>query len=90
MPSRWRKASSTSTNCSARRCKPIAGETLGTLVDVLETGANDVYVVDSPRYGEVLIPVLDEVVIKTDIAAGLLIVHLPEGLLPGAPDNDAS
>ena len=58
------------------------GETLGTLVDVLETGANDVYVVDSPQYGEVLIPVLDEVVVNTDVTAGIVVVHLPEGLLP--------
>ncbi len=67
-----------------------AGETLGTLVDVLETGANDVYVIDSPQYGEVLIPVLDDVVINTDVAAGILVVHLPEGLLPASPENGAS
>jgi 16S rRNA processing protein RimM len=59
------------------------GETLGVITDVLETGANDVYIIDSPAYGEVLIPVTDETIIKTDIEAGIVIVQLPEGLLPG-------
>jgi 16S rRNA processing protein RimM len=61
-----------------------AGQTIGTLTEVLETGANDVYIVQSPRYGEVLIPVTDETIVKTDIDAGKVIVKLPEGLLPGA------
>jgi len=58
------------------------GETLGTISEVIETGANDVYVVDSPRYGEVLIPVTEETVLETNIAAGIVIVRLPEGLIP--------
>lgn len=59
------------------------GVTLGQIIDVLETGANDVYVVDSPQYGEVLIPVTDETIIKTDVESGEMIVRLPDGLLPG-------
>jgi 16S rRNA processing protein RimM len=58
------------------------GEILGQLTEVLETGANDVYIVDSPEYGEVLIPVTPETIIKTDIEAGVVIVKLPEGLIP--------
>lgn len=58
------------------------GSTLGTLVEVLETSANDVYIVDSPTYGEVLVPVTDETIINTDIDAGVVTVRLPEGLLP--------
>jgi 16S rRNA processing protein RimM len=64
------------------RVETEAGETLGTLVEVLETGANDVYIVDSPRYGEVLIPVIPDAIIKTDVQAGVVVVRLPEGLLP--------
>ena len=64
------------------------GETLGTLVEVLETGANDVYIVESPRYGEVLVPVTDETIIKTDVQAGVVIVKLPEGLLPDVSENE--
>ncbi len=56
--------------------------TLGTLTDVLETGANDVYVVDSPTYGEVLIPVTDETILRTDIGEGVVVVNPPDGLLP--------
>ncbi len=58
------------------------GEMLGKLVEVLETGANDVYIIDSPRYGEVLIPAIDQTILKTDIDAGVMTVRLPEGLLP--------
>lgn len=62
---------------------------LGTLTDVIETGANDVYVVDSPQYGEVLIPVTPETIVKTDIDAKLLTVNLPEGLLPDQASSDS-
>ena len=57
------------------------GEEIGTLSEVLETGANDVYVVDSPKHGELLIPVLENVVLKTDIAGGQIVVKLPDGLI---------
>jgi 16S rRNA processing protein RimM len=58
------------------------GETLGTLVDVMETGANDVYVVESDEYGEVLIPATEHTVLNTDAQARCITVRLPEGLLP--------
>ncbi len=62
--------------------KTVEGETLGALTEVLETGANDVYIVDSPQYGEVLIPATPETIIQTDISGGVVIVKLPDGLLP--------
>lgn len=65
------------------------GETLGTLTEVLETGANDVYIVDSPQYGEILIPVIPDAIVQTDIENGVLIVNLPEGLIPNAQQNVA-
>lgn len=58
------------------------GTLLGTLVDVLETGANDVYIIDSPTYGEVLIPVTSETVLSTDVDQRVMTVRLPEGLIP--------
>lgn len=67
--------------------KTTDDETLGTLTEVLETGANDVYIVDSPQYGEVLIPATPETIVKTDIEAGTVIVKLPEGLLPSPPTS---
>jgi 16S rRNA processing protein RimM len=57
------------------------GEALGTVRDIIETGANDVYVVASPTYGEVLLPAIDEVIVRVDIAAGVMVVNLIEGLL---------
>jgi 16S rRNA processing protein RimM len=57
------------------------GESLGAVVDVLETGANDVYVVQGPR-GEVLLPAIDECIVDVDIDAGKMTVHLMDGLLP--------
>lgn len=59
-----------------------SGEALGQLTQVLETGANDVYVVQSPTYGEVLLPAIADVVLETDIAAKRMRVHLLPGLLP--------
>lgn len=67
------------------RVETVEGESIGTLVEVLETGANDVYIINSPRYGEVLIPVTPETIVKTDVEAGHLIVKLPDGLLPTTP-----
>jgi 16S rRNA processing protein RimM len=58
------------------------GEKLGSITEVLETGANDVYIVDSPQYGEILIPITPETHLKTDTQAGVVIVKLPDGLLP--------
>jgi 16S rRNA processing protein RimM len=60
------------------------GKLLGTISDVLETGANDVYIIDSPQYGEILIPVTDETILETDIDNGVVTVKLLDGLLPDA------
>ena len=55
---------------------------LGMVRDIIETGANDVYIVDSPKHGEVLIPATVETILETNIASGFLRVQLPDGLLP--------
>lgn len=52
----------------------------GTLVEVLQPGSNDVYVVrDDQR--EILVPALKTVIQKVDLAAGRMDVILPPGLL---------
>lgn len=56
------------------------GEDLGRVTEVLTTGANDVYVVHGPR-GEVLLPAIHSVVQRIDIPAGMMTVHLIDGLL---------
>ncbi|MDQ7026608.1 MAG: ribosome maturation factor RimM [Anaerolineae bacterium] len=62
--------------------KTDTGQELGAIKDVIETGANDVYVVSSRQYGEVLIPVHDETLIEIDTDAAIVTVKLPNGLLP--------
>ncbi len=56
------------------------GEHLGRITDVIETGANDVYVVHG-AHGEVLLPAIDECILELDIQGGKVTVHLLEGLL---------
>lgn len=56
------------------------GEALGELVDIIETGSNDVYVVNLDGR-EVLIPALADVVVAVDLEANRMTVSLPEGLL---------
>lgn len=56
------------------------GESLGSLMDVLPTGANDVYVVGEGKK-EVLIPSLKEVVLSIDLENKKITVKLPKGLL---------
>jgi len=55
------------------------GEHLGELVEVLETGANDVYVIRGEQ-GELLLPVIPSVIRAIDIDARRLTVHLLDGL----------
>ena len=58
--------------------------TLGTITDVLETGANDVYIIDSPQYGEVLFPATEDNILETNVEDGFILVRIPEGLLPNS------
>lgn len=57
------------------------GESLGTLLEVIETGANNVFRVDGPL-GEVLLPDTREVILDIDFDNGRVLVHLLPGLLP--------
>ncbi len=56
-----------------------AGGAIGELVDVLATGANDVYVIQGPA-GERLLPAIESVIKAIDLEAGLIRVAVPEGL----------
>lgn len=57
------------------------GETLGTVKDVIFTGANEVYVIEGGEKGEILLPAIESVVQSVDVAAGRMVVVLPEGLI---------
>jgi 16S rRNA processing protein RimM len=56
---------------------------IGTVTDVIVTGANDVLVTDGPAYGQVLVPVIDDVVFEIDRDAGTISVALLDGLIDG-------
>ena len=57
------------------------GSEFGTLKNVMETGANDVYIVDSVEHGEVLLPAIKECILDVDIETNTMTVHLMKGLL---------
>lgn len=58
-----------------------SGEDFGILKDVLTTGANDVYVIDRPSEGEVLIPAIKECILDVDIPGRKMTVHVMKGLV---------
>lgn len=53
----------------------------GTLKDVLETGANDVYIIQSLQHGEVLVPAIKQCILDVDIENRSMKIHLLEGLV---------
>lgn len=59
---------------------------IGVIEDVIVTGANDVWVVRGGAYGEVLVPVIDDVVTEIDSDTGIASVRLLPGLLPDEDD----
>lgn len=58
------------------------GNLLGRVERILSTGANDVYVVDEPGGGEILIPAIDSIMVGIDLEAGILQVQLLPGMRP--------
>lgn len=59
------------------------GTLLGTVADVLFTGANEVYVVQGNTLpqGEVLLPAIDDVIRAIDLEQRTMTVHLLDGML---------
>lgn len=57
------------------------GAILGTVSDVLQTGANDVYVVALADGGEVLIPAIKDCILSVDMEKREMQVHVLDGLL---------
>lgn len=56
------------------------GEELGEIVNVLQPGANDVWVVKGKR-GEVLLPFIDDCIKEVDVHNKRVVCHIMEGLL---------
>ncbi len=57
------------------------GEEIGVLREVLETGANDVYLIDLKDGRELLLPAIKECVLSVDVEAGQMRIHILDGLL---------
>lgn len=53
---------------------------LGELVEIIETGANNVYVVKDESGKEILLPAIPSVILELDVDRRLMRVHLLEGL----------
>lgn len=57
------------------------GVEIGTLTDVISTGANDVYAVKLADGGEVLLPAIKDCILDVDMEAGEMIVQIMKGLM---------
>lgn len=56
------------------------GEALGNITDVLQTGANDVYVIEQKDGSELLIPAIKDCILDVNMEQGSMQVHLLDGL----------
>jgi len=63
------------------RVEDTTGRLLGAVTDILETGANDVYVVKAPGQREILVPAIKDVVQLIDPEAGRMVIDPLPGLL---------
>lgn len=57
------------------------GTELGTVKDVIETGANDVYEVEMADGRSLLLPAIKQCILNVDVENGMMQVHVLEGLL---------
>ncbi len=57
------------------------GEKLGIMKDVLQTGANDVYIVKTDAGKEILLPAIKDCILNVDLEKGEMLVHVLDGLL---------
>ncbi|MCP1101602.1 16S rRNA processing protein RimM [Aequitasia blattaphilus] len=56
-------------------------EYFGEIKDILETGANDVYVITTEEQGEILLPAIKECILAVNISENKMDVHIMDGLL---------
>lgn len=58
-----------------------SGVGIGTLAEVITTGANDVYRIELNDGREVLLPAIKQCILQVNIPEGIMKVHIMEGLL---------
>ena len=54
-------------------------EELGKISEVIETGSNDVYLVEGDS-GQILLPAISSVVLEVNLEQSVMLVHLMDGL----------
>ena len=57
------------------------GEEFGILKDVLQTGANDVYIIDGKDGREYLFPAIPQCILDVNLEESVITVHIMDGLL---------
>jgi 16S rRNA processing protein RimM len=65
----------------------VRGARLGSLTEIIETGANDVYVVTDELGREILLPAIPTVILEVDPGRRTMRVHVPDGLIPDDPPS---
>jgi 16S rRNA processing protein RimM len=63
------------------RVRDIEGHEIGTVSGIMETGANDVYVIARPGGGEALVPAVSAVIRAIDTAERIITIDPPHGLI---------
>jgi len=61
------------------------GEKLGTITQILQTGANDIYVVSAPNTKDLLLPAIKDCIVSVEIAESFENIENPEN--PENPEN---
>lgn len=56
-------------------------ERFGILRDVMETGANEVYIIDSDKHGEVLVPAIRDCILDVNVEERVMKIRLLDGLI---------
>lgn len=64
------------------------GTYIGRLTDVLQTGANDVYEITTPKGQTYLFPAIQECILNIDVAGGKVTVHIMPGLMDDVINSD--
>jgi len=57
------------------------GQNLGMVSEIIETGANDVYVVSKPGVRDILLPAIPDVIQRVDLEKSEILVHIIPGLM---------
>lgn len=61
--------------------RTLQDQPVGTIAEIMPTGANDVYVVQSPSGKQILLPAIKEVIKQIDLMRQVMYIHPMEGLL---------